>query len=82
MMCGFRLVESPPKWSNWKTFRQVASSLGKMMEMDWNSLFASFFGMVRLKIASKDVSMIPRKRLFEMGGNLYLIQFKIEAGNG
>jgi hypothetical protein len=53
-----------------------------MMEMDWNSLFASFFGMVRLKIASKDVSMIPRKRLFEMGGNLYLIQFKIEAGNG
>jgi hypothetical protein len=29
----------PPKWCNWKTFRQVASSLGKMVVIDWNSLF-------------------------------------------
>jgi hypothetical protein len=33
----------PPKWSNWKTFRQVASSLGKMVEVEWKSVFASFF---------------------------------------
>jgi hypothetical protein len=45
----------PPKWSNWKTFRQVPSSLGKMMEVDWSSLFASFFGMVRIKITCKYV---------------------------
>jgi hypothetical protein len=62
-----------PKWCNWKTFRKIASSLGELMEVDWNSLFASFFGMVRVKISCKEVAKIPRKRLFEMKQNLYLI---------
>jgi hypothetical protein len=48
-----------------------------MVEVDWNSLFASFFGMVRIKIAYKDVSKITRKRMFEMK-KLYVIQFKVE----
>jgi hypothetical protein len=70
----------PPKWCNWKTFRQVASSLGKMVVIDWNSLFTSFFGVVRVKVECKDVSKIPKKRLFEMQRKLYLIQFKVELG--
>jgi hypothetical protein len=49
-----------------------------MLKVDWNSLFASFFSMVRVKIASKDVTKIPSKRLFEMKNNLYVIQFKVE----
>jgi hypothetical protein len=24
----------PPKWSDWKTFNQIASSLGRMVEVD------------------------------------------------
>jgi hypothetical protein len=33
----------PPKWSSWRNFRHVASSLAKMVEIGWNSLFSSFF---------------------------------------
>jgi hypothetical protein len=50
-----------------------------MVEIDWNSLFTNFFGMVRVKLECKDVSEIPRKRLFELKNNLYLIQFKVEG---
>jgi hypothetical protein len=59
-----------------------ASSLGRMLEVDWNSLFTSFFGMVRVKIACKDVDKIPVKRMFEMNKMLYLIHFKVEKGGG
>jgi hypothetical protein len=38
-----------PKWSVRRSFRQIASSLGKMVEIDWNSLFLGLFGMVRVK---------------------------------
>jgi hypothetical protein len=69
----------PPKWSNWKSFQQISSTLGRMMEVDWNSLFISFFSMVRIKIACKDLSKVPKKRLFEMNNKLYLILFKIES---
>jgi hypothetical protein len=72
----------PPKWTNWKTLRQVASSLGKLMEVDWNSLFASFFSTVRVKVACKDISKIPGKRLFEMMNGMYLIHFKSELKDG
>jgi hypothetical protein len=44
-----------------------------MMEVDWSSLFTSFFSMVRVKIAYKDPSKIPSKRLFEMKNQLYVI---------
>jgi hypothetical protein len=53
-----------------------------MIEIDWNSLFTSFFGMVRVKVACKDVDKIPQKRLFEMERLLYLVQFKVERGWG
>jgi hypothetical protein len=68
----------PPKCCKWRMFRQIASSLGKLLEVDWNSLFGSFFGMVRIKIACKDATKIPSKMLFEMKNNLYVIQFKVE----
>jgi hypothetical protein len=69
----------PPKWSSWRTFRHITSSLDKMVGIDWNSLFTSFFRMVRVKLECKDVSKIPRKMLFELKKNLYLIQFKVEG---
>jgi hypothetical protein len=68
----------PPKWSNWNTFRQITSSLGKMVKVDWSALFSSFFGLIRVKVACKDASKIP-KRLYEIQKNLYLIQFKVEG---
>jgi hypothetical protein len=69
----------PPKWSKWRTFRELASSLGKMVEIDWNSLFSSFYSMVRVKIACKDPTKISKKRLFEMKNSLYVIYFKVEG---
>jgi hypothetical protein len=45
----------PPKWSTWKTFIQISSTLGNLLEVEWNSVFASFFVMVRVKLAYKDV---------------------------
>jgi hypothetical protein len=69
----------PPKWSKWRTFRQLASSLGKMVEIGWNSLFSGFFSMARVKITCKDPSKITNKRLFEMMNSLYVIYFKIEG---
>jgi hypothetical protein len=63
-------------------FRQIASSVGKMTEIDWNSLFTDFFSMVRVKVACKYASKIPGKMLFEMNNNLYVIQFKVEAMQG
>jgi hypothetical protein len=68
----------PPKWSNWEAIMHIASSIGKMLEVDRNSMFASFFGMVRIKVACKDISKIPKKRLYEMKQKLYLIHFKVE----
>jgi hypothetical protein len=39
--------------------------------------------MVRVKISCKDAAKIPKKRLFEMMNNLYIIQFKkVEEGLG
>jgi hypothetical protein len=45
-------------------------------------MFASFFSMVRVKIACKDVSKNRGKRLYEMQNNLYLIVFKVEKKAG
>jgi hypothetical protein len=72
----------PPKWTNWRTLRQVSSSLGKLLEVDQNSLFSSFFSTVRVKVACKNIAKIPGKRLFEMKSGLYLVQFKVELKDG
>jgi hypothetical protein len=69
----------PHKWSNRKMFSQIASSLGRLIEIDWNSLFSSFFSMIMVKVGVKDVSKIPNKKLFEMRKNMYAVQFKVEG---
>jgi hypothetical protein len=57
-----------------------SSGLGRMVEIDWTFLFSSFFNMLRVKIAVKDASKIPNKKLFEMKNQLYLILFRVEQG--
>jgi hypothetical protein len=56
----------PPKWCDWVTFRQVASTIGKLVEVDCHSLFASFFVMVRVKVKCRNPVKVPKKRLVEM----------------
>jgi hypothetical protein len=68
----------PPKWVDWHTVREVASSIGLMVEVDWHTLFNSFFNTVRVKVQCKNPTKVPRKRIFVFKGSLYLIRFKTE----
>uniref|UniRef100_A0A0A9D0U6 Uncharacterized protein n=1 Tax=Arundo donax TaxID=35708 RepID=A0A0A9D0U6_ARUDO len=69
----------PLKWCDWVTLRQIGSTLGKVINVDWNSLFSSYFEMVRIKVACKDLSKIPLERLMQMEMNLYLINLLVEG---
>lgn len=69
----------PPRYCHWKVFAQIASGFGLMTEVDWATLFKSFYETVRIKVACKDYTKIPAERLFEMGKKLHLVNF-VEAG--
>ncbi|TVT97327.1 hypothetical protein EJB05_57431, partial [Eragrostis curvula] len=56
----------PPKWNDWETIQQIASSLG-------------MFEVVIIKVAVRDPTKIPRTRLMEMAKKIYLLSFKVEG---
>ncbi|CAN6363764.1 unnamed protein product [Urochloa humidicola] len=68
----------PPKWADWVTIKQIASSLGKLIEIDWTTLYASFYNIIRVKINCKEPECIPKERVVEMADGLYLLNFKVE----
>lgn len=59
--------------------KEIASSLGKLVEVDWQNFFSSFFSTIRIKIICKDPTKIPLKRVLEMDNQLYLVTFKVEG---
>ncbi|KAG2584785.1 hypothetical protein PVAP13_6KG128900 [Panicum virgatum] len=68
-----------PKWCDWTTVKEVASSLGKLVEVDWLSLFNSSFSMIRVRLMCKNPQKIPMQRIVEMSDKLYLLTFKAEG---
>ncbi|TVU24263.1 hypothetical protein EJB05_26684, partial [Eragrostis curvula] len=68
----------PPKWCAWSVFAQVTSSFGLITDVEWSSLFKSFYGWVRIKVACRDPEKIPLDRFFEMDKKLYRVYFDVE----
>lgn len=58
---------------------QVASALGKLVDVDWQSLFSSSFAMVRIKIKCRNPGKVPKKRMMEMRDEIFLISFVTEG---
>ena len=68
-----------PKWCDRITIREIASCLGKLAEVDWQSLFTCSFSMIRVKLKCKNPKKILSQRVMEMGDKLYLINFLAEG---
>lgn len=60
-------------------FAQVVSSFGLMVEVDWSTLFKTFYETVRVKVACRDHRKIPQERLYEMNKKLHVVTFIVEV---
>jgi len=68
----------PPKCCAWKVFDQISSSLGLLENVDWQGLFQSFYEVARVKIKCRDFSKTPKKKLYCLGGDLFMINITVE----
>jgi hypothetical protein len=50
-----------------------------MTEVDWASMFKSFYEKIRVKVAYRNPAKIHTERLFEMDKKLYLLSFYVEC---
>lgn len=51
---------------------------GVLAEMDWGTLFKSFYEEARVKVLCRDPTKIPTERMMEMKQKLYKLFFEVE----
>jgi hypothetical protein len=57
----------------------MVSGLGLMLEVDWTSIFKSFYATVRMKVACRSPAKIIAERLYEMDKKLYMVSNTVEG---
>jgi len=50
-----------------------------MIDVDWTTLFKTFYEEVRIKVMCRDPSKIPAERLYEMEKKIFLLFFVVEG---
>jgi hypothetical protein len=56
---------------------RVATSLGIPIDVDWHEIFRSFYKVLRIKVAVRDVTKIPVNRLMEFGGRNFMLTLAV-----
>jgi hypothetical protein len=67
----------PPKFLSWRVMMRVATSLGIPIDVDWHEIFRSFYKVLKIKVAVRDVSKIPTSRLMEFGGRNFMLSLSV-----
>ncbi|KAM0927311.1 hypothetical protein ACQ4PT_002963 [Festuca glaucescens] len=79
--CWVQIRGIPPKWVSWKVIAQVSKTLGLLLDVDWAGIFRSFYEIVRVKLAVKNVLEIPEERGYVMKKKTYWLIFTVEGDN-
>jgi hypothetical protein len=73
----------PPKYLSWRVMMRVATALGIPVDVDWHEIFRSFYKVLRIKVAIRDVTKIPSNRLMEFGGRNFMLSLSVvQDSNG
>jgi hypothetical protein len=64
----------PPKYLSWMVMMRVAIALGIPIDVDWHEIFRSFYRVVRLRVALRDVTKIPSSRVMEFDSKMYMLK--------
>ena len=60
---------------------EITFTLGVLLDVDWQHNFQNFYETIRVKIACKDHSRVPKERIFGIHGKLYKIKVEVEPPN-
>jgi hypothetical protein len=73
----------PPKYLSWRVMMRVATALGIPVDVDWHEIFRSFYKVLRINVAVRDVTKIPSNRLMEFGGRNFMLSLSVvQDSNG